>query len=986
MTNIIKRITAVALSFAVVTGTIYNSNLTGAVSASTDPMAGMSKKELKYLDQDPYLFRLANEYGDGNIGYTSDGSAVNLLEFAEGTGAIDEDVFDSVDSYGVDDEDVLPEDVDDEAEISEESGLIVPDEVRTSTFAATTGTVKSPFTSSTYKHNPRYKGFAVANGIDVSEWQHNINWSKAKKAGVEFAIIRVGYRAGGTGKLYNDPYYRKNISGALRAGIKVGVYVFSQAISKAEGAAEARFLINRVGRYNITLPLVLDYEFLGGTSGRLYKAHLSKRRATDVCLSFCRTVENAGYTAMVYANGSMLSCNLYGSEISNKYMVWLANFGKNNGHDRNFATSYKGMYSFWQYTSTGHVGGISGNVDCNFWYLNSVAKSDSESSSSKSKTSEKEKEKKRAAAVATGISITDDYKTMKTGTSQVLYYALSPTGIVDTVTWTSSRNNVAYVKNGSVIAVSGGEAIITGTTSSGASDTIKIIVSENLSEYSIVGASSQTFTGGAVKPAVKVRSSSKLASTGKTKKKIGMLNMPDSNLGVVVKTVPKSKILTIYAASGSYYSCSYKTSSKTYYGYILKSKVSASTDYKTLLSGRDYDIKYSNNEAAGTALVEAVAADNSIYSGTTSNTFSISKVNIGDVTALGINDQANPTPDVRLIYMGKTLVKDTDYTVSYGAGTVTITGMGNFSGSRNLTYNAVNPAINIAQIEDQTYTGSAITPVIKDQSGNVLDANAGYALTFADNVNIGSASVTVTDGSGASAKVYYAILPKKIDSASIVVSGDAGLSYNQVAYEPEVTVSDAGRTLVKDVDYNVSYEDNTLSGTGKIIISGIGLYSGEVVKEFAIGTRSLNLVNIADIATQAYKGGSQIKPSINMTDSGTALLRDSDYEVTYSNNTERGTATAVIKGIGNYEGEITKTFTIGKKTISSCKILKITNKKKTGKKIKPSVTITNNGNKLVEGTDYTLSYGKNKKKGKGLVKIKGKGNYSGTKKVYFRIV
>ena len=147
-------------------------------------------------------------------------------------------------------------------------------------------------------------------GVDVSKYQGTINWAQAKAQGVEFAIIRVGYRGSSSGTLNEDPNYVRNIEGALAQGIPVGVYIFSQAITEAEAIEEANYVISRIYRYNITLPIVIDFEYASsssGNGGRLYEANLSKTQATAICKAFCRTVQNAGYTGMVYANKSMLT-------------------------------------------------------------------------------------------------------------------------------------------------------------------------------------------------------------------------------------------------------------------------------------------------------------------------------------------------------------------------------------------------------------------------------------------------------------------------------------------------------------------------------------------------------------------------------------------------------------------------------------------------------------------------------------------------------
>ncbi len=215
-------------------------------------------------------------------------------------------------------------------------------------------------TSDTYVHNSKFDDCVVIDGIDVSKYQAYIDWSAVKAAGVEFAIIRVGYRGTSTGVLQEDEYYQINIQGALDAGLKVGVYIFSQATTTAEAEEEADYILSRISSYNITLPVVIDYEYASGGTGRLYEANLSVDAATSVCNSFCAKVTAAGYTAMVYANKNMLQNHLNASAISSNYQIWLANYTTE--------TSYSGDYDFWQYSSKGSVDGISGNVDCDFWY------------------------------------------------------------------------------------------------------------------------------------------------------------------------------------------------------------------------------------------------------------------------------------------------------------------------------------------------------------------------------------------------------------------------------------------------------------------------------------------------------------------------------------------------------------------------------------------------------------------------------------------
>lgn len=199
-------------------------------------------------------------------------------------------------------------------------------------------------------------GETVLPGVDVSAWQGTINWEKVANAGVEFVILRAALRFTESGNLAVDNCFYKNYTGAKAAGLEVGAYIYSQAITVAEGIEEARYLMDVVEGLDMDLPLVIDYEYYG-TGGRLYKANLSRREGTDICLAFCEEVEKYGYDSMVYGNPSMLNNDLYRDEFSR---VWLAHYTKK--------TSYSGKYEYWQCSQSGSVAGIGGAVDINFWF------------------------------------------------------------------------------------------------------------------------------------------------------------------------------------------------------------------------------------------------------------------------------------------------------------------------------------------------------------------------------------------------------------------------------------------------------------------------------------------------------------------------------------------------------------------------------------------------------------------------------------------
>ena len=194
-------------------------------------------------------------------------------------------------------------------------------------------------------------------GIDVSVWQGNINWTSVKNSGINFAIIRYGYRGSTAGGIYKDTKFDTNISGAKAAGLKVGMYFFTQAITEAEAVEEASACIAAAKEYGISYPIFIDTES-GGAGARA--ENLSVAQRTAVCKAFCQTVKNSGYSAGVYASKWWFGAKLNYSEL-NGYVIWLAQYAS--------APSLNGRYDLWQYSSKGSVGGISGNVDMDISYM-----------------------------------------------------------------------------------------------------------------------------------------------------------------------------------------------------------------------------------------------------------------------------------------------------------------------------------------------------------------------------------------------------------------------------------------------------------------------------------------------------------------------------------------------------------------------------------------------------------------------------------------
>lgn len=227
-------------------------------------------------------------------------------------------------------------------------------------FAARTTT--SEFTGEKYTHSSRYDNMMIVDGIDVSAWQEDIDWVKVKASGIDYVIIRIAGRGyGSAGTLYQDLEYETHLAGAKEAGLMIGVYFFSQAVNEKEAREEAQLTLKYLDGEELMLPVFMDYEFAGGSEGRLQAAKLSKAQMTKNARAFCETIEAAGYEAGLYANLSFLTSNIDGAALSKDYTIWAAQY-----YDE---CEVKHDYSIWQYSSSGKVSGISGRVDMDFWYL-----------------------------------------------------------------------------------------------------------------------------------------------------------------------------------------------------------------------------------------------------------------------------------------------------------------------------------------------------------------------------------------------------------------------------------------------------------------------------------------------------------------------------------------------------------------------------------------------------------------------------------------
>ena len=191
-------------------------------------------------------------------------------------------------------------------------------------------------------------------GIDVSYWQYDIDWQQVKDSGIDFVIIRLAWRGSTEGGLDVDSYAKTNYEGAKAAGLKVGGYFFSQAITPEEAVEEAEYLLEMTEGWEFDMPIVYDWEQTGNRT-----ANMDPRTLTDCAKAFCSTIEDAGLDAMVYFSFMMAHYGIYLEELTD-YGFWLAMYSS--------VMDFPYKVDMWQYTDSGTVPGIEGAVDLNILF------------------------------------------------------------------------------------------------------------------------------------------------------------------------------------------------------------------------------------------------------------------------------------------------------------------------------------------------------------------------------------------------------------------------------------------------------------------------------------------------------------------------------------------------------------------------------------------------------------------------------------------
>lgn len=380
-------------------------------------------------------------------------------------------------------------------------------------------------------------------------------------------------------------------------------------------------------------------------------------------------------------------------------------------------------------------------------------------------------------------------------------------------------------------------------------------------------------------------------------------------------------------------------------------------------------------------------------------TVTVQQPSINQATIDAIADQSYTGYEIRPVVrvrIGSTLLTENrDYTIKYenniniGTAYVTVTGIGSYTntGSKTVYFRIVAPSLanaTITSIADQSYTGYAICPPLTVYvNGILLRESTDYTVSYSNNINMGTATAIITGiGSYSGTRTMtFRITGPNLSSATIAAIPDQ--LYTGYEIRPVVTVTVNNITLRQSADYTLRYSNNRNIGTATVTVTGIGNYTGTRTVTFRIIGRDISNTTVSSIDTQRYTGY-EIRPAVTVKIGSVTLQQNVDYNLTYHNNIDPGTASITITGIGSYGGSKTVTFKIAQVSLSSATV-KVSNQTYNGEEKTPAVTVSLNGETLTEDDDYVVEYRNNKKPGKATVVITGMGDYSGTRKATFVI-
>lgn len=837
-----------------------------------------------------------------------------------------------------------------------------------------------------YKTDDAGKRVKIRYGIDISYFQKKItqaSFAKMKNEyGIEFVIIRSGLRGyGDAGNMKDDDCFGENATNAAAAGLKVGAYFFSQAITEQEAEEEAKKCLSEIAPYKsiITLPVYIDYEY-NGSPGRLKKAGLSAKAHTDICNRFCSVIKNSGYQAGIYANKAMFCDDMVLSDIPNSTYIWMAHYPDKNSSGI-YETNYPGRLETWQMTS-GYSGFSSGmvateTVDVDFWFGEFLRISDQLKYVANGGTGTT-----KATTGYRGNEVTVAKCGFNNAGNKFIEWNTKPDGSGvsykpgDKYTLTEG-DDILYaiweIQSYTLTFDSMGGSSVAGVTA---------VYGSHIAKPKDPTKKDHAFTGWYKDEACNfpwdfdkdtIRRDTVLYAGWKLDETLdwGDLDLPENaDIKALYKSADMVPLdIMVYGVPES---VSYEGKAITFSG------IRVFYGTKQLKSGTDYTVKYKNNVNAGktgTDKAQLIITGKGNYQKTRTEEFTILPLDITDRLI---------AQDVKLGYTGKAQKVAT--TVSYvkddNGGTTLLTAGKDFD-----------------YVYEDSLTGSA-------------DEDTEYTVYVKAKGNYtGSGAFTVTILKKQTEKVPVSKLKiGKIKAQKLGLNEDGSVkaaepslvvSYNKA----EVPLVHEGEESDQDGYVIERYTDNDRAGTASVYIRGTGKFTGTRRITFKVTALPMKSVKVEGLKTSYGFTGKAITQEGNYrltyTDAAGALhelRKDEHFKVTYLNNVNAGKnkASVTFTGIGAFGGAVKKTFTINQAQLVAGKEpdpedIPTYNFTKGGVKPEIKVAFQKDGEiyELVQGKDYTLKYSGNTavtKPGKNAsFTVTGKGNFKGSIKREFKI-
>lgn len=451
-----------------------------------------------------------------------------------------------------------------------------------------------------------------------------------------------------------------------------------------------------------------------------------------------------------------------------------------------------------------------------------------------------------------------------------------------------------------------------------------------------------------------------------------------SHYNLYVKKYAKEQGLQLkYILNNEYATVVFSQTNISYNGSELHPEVTVLYGDKEL-STDDYDVTYSNNTNVGEGIVTVIGKNE--FEGTLTAEFSILPGKITEIILSSesyIYDGTEKKPEI-IAKCGDNIISADDYEVTYennietGTATVIVTGKGNFEGTITKTFRIVDKEITSIELSETEfeYTGNSIEPTIIVKSDNdVIDIN-NYEIVYTNNTNVGTATITVIGKGlyGGQLTKTFSIIPTNI--TAIELENDIFI-YDGTEKKPNIEVKKEDTVIGSD-NYTVKYSNNVNAGTATVTVTAKGNYDSTLTKTFIINPANITSVTL-DNDSFVYNG-TDIQPQVTVK-CGDNTLSSYDYDVSYSNNSNVGTATIIITGKGNFAGTLTKDYTITPANITSV-TLDSDSCTYDGTEKKPVLTIKSNDITLSQ-KDYIVEYSNNINVGTATVTVTGKGNYTG---------